>query len=382
MVSPLAYIPIGSRAPFIGALSDVVPFTHRDGLTYLRVLEELRKWLNDLVENVNSYGSELGELVTNELNAALQEIDSALSAQTDSVNAAINTLETEVNENLANQNDSVNALIESLTEYVDDAVASILDASVEVSDELVGQMLDDVDSITRSKLDALYAGKVDAVTTASVLYGTDAAGEAVPVPYSSTATANTVPRRTGAGQLPVPETPDTDTAAASKKYVDTARAALSTDISNITANSASVEDLLLIGRVDQTQTGNTNLASSAEYVLAVAPFDMEIVGLTMICDAAVNISGSTNAMTVRLIHRANSGASAVDVVSKTTAQQALGGTGTSDRRKPWSFNSGTWGSGDAVIVPAGEYISVVFSFTGTAALDLPATFTIQWRPVR
>ena len=62
-----------------------------------------------------------------------------------------------------------------------------------------------------------YVGKV---STPNIVYGTNGGGTQVNIPYTQSAIENTIPLRSGSGQLSVPTTPVANTDAASKAYAD------------------------------------------------------------------------------------------------------------------------------------------------------------------
>ncbi|MBO4622369.1 MAG: hypothetical protein J5691_00645 [Bacilli bacterium] len=77
---------------------------------------------------------------------------------------------------------------------------------------------------TKSEDDTLLAGKVDKVTSKLIVYGTNGSGNPTTYGVSVNNTDDTVPRRTDGGQVRVAQTPNNDTDATSKKYVDNALA--------------------------------------------------------------------------------------------------------------------------------------------------------------
>ncbi|UOQ58089.1 hypothetical protein MUN78_04385 [Leucobacter allii] len=210
----------------------------------------------------------------------------------------------------------------------------------------------------------------------------DLVGGRVPatqVGKSQTATNDTVPVRGTSGQLPGIGDPLVATDAANRRYVDTKHATLAGDIELLEAQTALTQDLIATGTVSATWTGAFELAATQWYPLLVAPQDMEIVGVSLVFANAIDLFGSTNVMTARVFHRLRASDAAVNVVQKTSQQEALT---SADRAKPWDMSAGTWGAAADRIVPAGRVLSLLFSFTGTAKILFPVTVTIQWRPVR
>jgi hypothetical protein len=107
-------------------LSNITPFTYKDGLTYLEVLEALREYLNtDFVEFVNENFTALG----------------------DDFETQVNILITAVNE----------------------AIQSVIESSAEAQDAVVAELIADVESASRVALDALYAGQVTNAAIAAIV---------------------------------------------------------------------------------------------------------------------------------------------------------------------------------------------------------------------
>lgn len=139
----------------------ITPFTYRDGLTYLKTLELLLKAMKELIDKVNDNSEELTDLVVDILNEKIEEINTALSDQETSVDTKIEALETWVNSEVAQINDYVNGEVTDLRNYVNTKVDEILNASVEIQDPIVAQMVNDTNSDTRTALDQLYPDRDD-----------------------------------------------------------------------------------------------------------------------------------------------------------------------------------------------------------------------------
>lgn len=125
-------------------LNNITPFTYRDGLTYLEVLEELREHLNESNEFVNENFDALGDSFEAEVNRLIA-----------AVNEAIEEL---ITEEATLQDATVAALI-SDTESVTRQLLDGLYAGQETSDEDVAAYVNDSDGHTRTALDNLYAGQ-------------------------------------------------------------------------------------------------------------------------------------------------------------------------------------------------------------------------------
>jgi hypothetical protein len=128
--------PLPPYVPPYYPVSNITPFTYRDGLTYLQVLEGLRCYINDtIIPFINDNFSELAnEFVTQ-----------------------VNTMIDTVNTALAEQSASVDQDIADLTAYVDNAIAGL--NAPTVNDPIMHDVIANVASATRVLLDTLYAPK-------------------------------------------------------------------------------------------------------------------------------------------------------------------------------------------------------------------------------
>lgn len=196
---------------------------------------------------------------------------------------------------------------------------------------------------------------------------------------STSPTADTVPLRGSGGRLLGIGTPTAASDAATKAYVDT----LGTDMATFETQVALQQDMFTSSRISTSLDGTMTQSSPIEFHLFYAPFRMQVTGITLVFDNPLSISGSTNSTNVRIVHRQNSGATAIEIVTKNTSVQGIGGNAATDRRKPWSMTNGTWGPIANRQVPMGNSVSLVFgTFTGNATVEFPLTATVEWRPVR
>lgn len=144
VVSPI--IPVGSYIPPYMPLSNITPFTYRDGLTYLEVLECLRAYVNTtLVDFVNTNFGILGDEFSSEVNTLIEAVNTQLDAQTATVNTAI-----------ADDKTYVDAQIATMQTSVNDAVQEVIASSITVQDPVAAALLNDVASATRAALDSLF----------------------------------------------------------------------------------------------------------------------------------------------------------------------------------------------------------------------------------
>lgn len=145
-VEPASAIP-----PYVPAFQftpNITPFTYRDGLTYLQRMERLVKYINRVVVPfVNENYQGLADAFTTEVNRMIETVNDALAAQDEEVDTK---------------------LLEAKA-YVDAAVDSIINASVEIQDPLVAQMINDPESETRAALDALLVPIQNELSTISAI---------------------------------------------------------------------------------------------------------------------------------------------------------------------------------------------------------------------
>lgn len=125
---------VGPIPPIVvGPLTNVQPFTYRDGETYASMLYRLR-----------AYVIALGEMVNTSLDQTIAAVDAAIAA---------NQIWTQ-------------SEIQKMIEYVNEQVALIIDDSIEVQDPVVAGIFNDPASQTRVKTDTLYAAKsIEATVT-------------------------------------------------------------------------------------------------------------------------------------------------------------------------------------------------------------------------
>jgi hypothetical protein len=117
--------------PSYSPLTNITPFTYRDGLTYLEVLEGLRTYLNDtVIDFINTNFTNLG-----------LSVEADVQLQVERVNTALMTQATFVTNALTTQSAAVKTSIDNMVIYVNNEVAKILantvaQATKEISDSL------------------------------------------------------------------------------------------------------------------------------------------------------------------------------------------------------------------------------------------------------
>ena len=135
--------------PSFEPMSNVTPFTYRDGATYLEVLEGIRTYVNDtLVVFVNQNFGVLSDLFEEQVNLLITNVEAQLDAQSATVTGQLAAETTFVNQSIAD-----------LTTYVNNAVQTILNSSIEVAGTVVLALINNGSSDVRSALDGLYAAK-------------------------------------------------------------------------------------------------------------------------------------------------------------------------------------------------------------------------------
>lgn len=150
---PITGFPEGLR-PY----NNITPFTYRDGLTYLEVLESLRAYIRDiLVPHVDTEVGQLAAAWDAEVSALITTINAALTAQAEDVNGALSAQTAANAEAIDGLTDSVNASIADLTTFVNTAVASIIEGSIEAVDATTAEAVGNPESLTTAALAALYA---------------------------------------------------------------------------------------------------------------------------------------------------------------------------------------------------------------------------------
>lgn len=128
--------------------TNVTPFTERDSWTFLRTLEELRKYIREtLILHVDKEIGELGELWDAEVIALIAAVNASLEAQAADVNLVLETQTAEVDQKIAD-----------MIALVNETVQQVLENSVEINDAMMQQLISDSASGTRAALDAQYAG--------------------------------------------------------------------------------------------------------------------------------------------------------------------------------------------------------------------------------
>lgn len=166
--------------PKIGRpLSNITPFTYRDGLTYLEVLEELRYWVREvLTKHIDTELGEFAEHWQNALNEfelaliesfnqRMDEFSGDVEAFKDAVNAQFAALRDDLESDIANQLTTVNdalALWESTYNTFTANIQALVDqwttVQIENNDIITEQIVSDPESATRAALNTAIAERM------------------------------------------------------------------------------------------------------------------------------------------------------------------------------------------------------------------------------
>jgi hypothetical protein len=139
IVDPIT-APLPPYSPPYAPITNITPFTYRDGETYLRVLERLRHYITDVV---------------------VPYVDTEFALLGNEFTTQVNTMIDTVNEALASQSATVDADIAALTQFVNDTMAAVVADSITLQDPVMAGIVNDAASATRVALNALYVNETD-----------------------------------------------------------------------------------------------------------------------------------------------------------------------------------------------------------------------------
>jgi hypothetical protein len=154
-------VPIDSFPGTGYPLTNITPFTYRDGWTFLEKQEALMTWIwQSLIPWLQTTTGGLDDSWVADVAALTTSVNNALSAQATTVNAALTT-----------QDNNNNASIAALTTLVNNAVQTVITNSLTANDSVVQQLVNNVASLTRVALNALYqpVGSVSDTAVASLV---------------------------------------------------------------------------------------------------------------------------------------------------------------------------------------------------------------------
>jgi len=131
----------------------VTPFTYRDGVTMLKKVDGIIRYLNrTIVPFINETNQELADKVEADINNMINVVNAAIAALEAETDTKLADMQTTVDDAIA----YVNTSIANLTTYVDEQVALIIQDGIQVQDPVVAAMLNNPASQTRVAADALY----------------------------------------------------------------------------------------------------------------------------------------------------------------------------------------------------------------------------------
>jgi hypothetical protein len=150
--TPLNLFPVAYR-PY----SNITPFTYRDGLTYLEVLEALRCYIRDvLVPHVDTEISELTSSWQENLDSLEANWETSTATLKTFVNDSVSTLTTFVNDSIATDHTWTTDQIAAMQAEVDAAVQEVVNSSIVLQDPVLSQILADPTKQSRITLDGIF----------------------------------------------------------------------------------------------------------------------------------------------------------------------------------------------------------------------------------
>lgn len=124
------------------ATANITPFTYYDGLTFLEILSELRKWLSDIL--------------LPGLDGIIEIIDGMIQDALENVEIDLEVMREELNDALA----SIELTDKELRAYVDDVLQQVINNSIQVSDPVIAGVLEKTDSQSRALVSAIANPRV------------------------------------------------------------------------------------------------------------------------------------------------------------------------------------------------------------------------------
>lgn len=136
-------IPGYPKIPF--PVTNITPFTHRDGLTYLEILETLRRKLNDVIGEVNVNLNDLNSRVIDLVNEAIADVETALAEQ----QAAVDTA-------LADQQANIDNILQQQIIEFNEALNKWLEITLENNDVITSALINDPNTQTYQSIMAKF----------------------------------------------------------------------------------------------------------------------------------------------------------------------------------------------------------------------------------
>ena len=140
-------VPLDSFPKIDRPLSNITPFTYRDGLTYLEVLEELRSYVkNRLVADLDGKVSELVAAWNNDFAAFQDIVVTELSEKFAELDLDFNSLRDLLTDQVEQSLKQMENGLEAYIDYIDEQVALWLNSQIEANDSIVSTILKDENS--------------------------------------------------------------------------------------------------------------------------------------------------------------------------------------------------------------------------------------------
>lgn len=135
--------------PYSSPVTNITPFTVRDGTTYLIILEELRTWLREyLVPTVNEGFEAVDSGTTEAIDTLIEDVNSALTAQSTDINTALAAQVA----NVANMLSSQNALVSDQLAVIAGQVNQWMATQITNNDAITKAILSDPLSETNAAI--------------------------------------------------------------------------------------------------------------------------------------------------------------------------------------------------------------------------------------
>lgn len=149
MVNPIPpYIPNWTPVPV------VTPFTYRDGVTMLKKVDGIIRYLNrTVIPFINKTNKELAERVEADINNMITVVNAAIAELESTTDQKL----TDMQHTVDNAISYVNTSIANLTTYVDEQVQLIIQDGIQVQDPVITGILNNPNSNSRQALDLIYA---------------------------------------------------------------------------------------------------------------------------------------------------------------------------------------------------------------------------------
>lgn len=150
------------------------------------------------------------------------------------------------------------------------------------------------------------------------------------------------------------------------------------DLEAVKGATPTVEELLFSTVVPCWNNAADKLTSANAMTLLVAPIPLRVLSIALSWEYW-NIAASDTTFWT-LTAKKGSNATAWDVVAtRSTQNTGANANGAVTARKAWTFDAAAWGDAD---LAAADLLRIDFAPTGSvAALDLPFTCTIRYRPL-